>query len=84
MALIKFDKRAFIDSLAPGLCSYVVQQFQYTLEEKLNTAVEETYSEMRAQLPKELHAKIIESFSPERMGSDVRVEIDLSGDKKDD
>jgi len=79
MALVRFDKEAFIQSLEVGLCSYVMQQFEKKLETRFNTLVDEIYAELQEDLPDKIKAKILEAFSVERMGSDIRIEVDLKG-----
>ena len=63
-----------------GLPAYVVRQFQDRLEEKLNNIVEETYEELRKELPDKIKAQIIHAFSPETMEDGLTVEVDLRGE----
>jgi len=58
MALVKFDKETFVESVEPGLVSIIVQSFQEKLESKLNGIVEQVYKELEAELPTKLEVKL--------------------------
>lgn len=78
MALIKFDKFAFLESLEPGICSYVVGQFEEKLESKFNSLIEEVYSELREELPDKIKGKISHFLTPADNFENIRIEVDLS------
>lgn len=81
VALIKFDKETFIQSMEPGIVSLVMQQFQDKLEEKLNEAVEATYNELLASLPEDIKGKIYRAMEPHEDIGRIRVEVDLTVNK---
>lgn len=82
MALIKMNREVFINSLEPGICAYVMQQFEKKLEEKLNKVVEEVYQELNKELPKQIKTKIIHAFSLYDDSLKIDIEVDLTDGKK--
>jgi len=78
MAILKYDKAAFLQALEPGIVAYVMQEFEKNLEKELNGAVERAYSELRKSAPENIKAKI-HSIMDMRMGEErVKVEVNLS------
>lgn len=78
MGIAKFNKEQFIQSMEPGLSAFIIQQFVDRLEEKLNSAVEDTWEEMRAELPDKISGKIYHSFNT-LCGEDlIKIEVDFT------
>ena len=84
MALIKFGKDEFIQSLEPALCSYIVQQFEDRLEEKINNAVEEVNREMKEELPKKIEAKVYAMLRHEYQSEVFEVNVNLDKEQTND
>ena len=77
MALIKFDKKGFIESLEPGVVAYIVQQFENRLEDKLNKVLAETYTELKKELPNDIKVMIHHALDPVMDERRINVEVDL-------
>lgn len=82
MALIKYDRQTFLEAFGVGLPSIIIKEFEDRLESKLNSIVEDTYEELKKELPEKIEAQLREFLSHERLGSDIRIEVDL-GPKED-
>lgn len=83
MALVKFDKKGFIESLEPGITCYVMQQFIDRLEKKLNDVVAETYAELMKELPDNIKVKIHQVLTPISDERKISVEVDLRASIKE-
>jgi len=81
MAIVKFDKESFLESMEMGLPAYIVGQFQETLEKKLNNIVEETYEELKKELPNDIKARIQYALNPYCQEFNIKIEVDLGNSK---
>ncbi len=77
MSLIRFDTESFVKSLEPGICAFIVQEFQNRLESKLNGIVDEIYAELEKEMPNKVKTTILQMFDLYDDKLRVHVEVDL-------
>jgi len=79
MAIIKYDMKALIAALEPGIVALVVSSFEDRLEKKLNEIIKNVSKELEKELPEEIKAKIFSIFDPDvdkqRIIIDVEVKL---------
>lgn len=79
MALVKFDKENFLAALEPGIVAFIVSSFQERLEKKLNGIVNDVYSELKEELPPEIKARVLKTFSLEDCSENIHIEVEFKG-----
>jgi len=81
MALLKYNHESFLQAMKPGISALVINAFEKKLEEKLNGIVESVYAELRAELPKDVQARIEQALECDTDTRRIMVEVNLDGGK---
>jgi hypothetical protein len=68
----------FVESLEPGINVLVMKEFETKLQKKLTNAVDETWAELKEELPEKITSAIRKVAYPEHLhpGIDVHIKIE--------
>lgn len=81
---IKYDTDAFAKSMVPGVQSWVFQQIEAKLVEKMQLAVNEICDELAKELPEFLEVQLQQMFSPDYGQDEIHVIINLADKRTHD
>lgn len=74
---INYNLQSFLAALEPGICSFVMSEFNNRLEEKMQNAVNEIFEEMKKELPNKIKTKIYSVILPEQFKTKIDVIVSL-------